>query len=270
MRLDNIERSSNLQDRRGVSKAALGGGGGLLLVGVVVALLGGDPTQFFVEGINRTIAVHTQNSNIPKAEQDKLVDFAGAVLTTTENVWHKRFDNYQEPKLTIFSGAVQSACGNAVAAMGPFYCPPDETIYLDLDFFNDLKTRHNAPGDFAAAYVLAHEVGHHIQNQLGILEQTQRLKRGPQANTVSVNTELMADCLAGIWAHDTQDLLDKGDIEEALQAASAVGDDTLQKRTRGQVVPDSFTHGSAASRMKWFSIGYKQGDINACNTFNKD
>jgi predicted metalloprotease len=276
MRWDHLRRSANLQDRRGVPAGVIGGGGGLIAIGVIVALLGGDPTMFLMEGINRTIQTRTQNSSIPKDEQDKMVQFTAAVLGTTEDAWHARFQQmgsrYTDPQLIVFSGTTQSACGRAAQAMGPFYCPLDQTIYLDLEFFHALRTRHKAPGDFAQAYVIAHEVGHHVQNQLGVLDKVQNARRTlprAKANEVSVKTELMADCLAGLWAHDTQNraLLDDDDIAEALNAASMIGDDVLQKQQQGYVVPDSFTHGSAAQRQQAFKTGFDSGDINKCDTF---
>lgn len=269
-------RSENLVDRRGVPGVAVGGGGGLIVIGIIVALLGGDPTAFLVEGVNRTIQRHTQQSTLPKADQDELVDFMSVVLGGTEDVWHAKFSamggRYAEPTMVVFSGMVDSACGTASAAVGPFYCPLDQTIYLDLEFFHELNTRFGAPGDFAQAYVLAHEVGHHVQNLLGVLKQTTEARRrlsSAEGNRVSVKTELMADCLAGIWAHETQDkgLLESGDVEEALTAASKIGDDAIQKRTQGTVVPDSFTHGSSAQRYEWFKKGFASGDPDACNTF---
>lgn len=269
-------RSENINDRRGVSGSVVGGGGALLVVGIVVALLGGDPTPFLMEGLNRTIQVHTQNSKLPEKEQDDLVDFSSVVLAGTEDVWHKKFNamgmNYSEPKMIIYSGIIDSACGTANAAVGPFYCPNDQTVYLDLEFFHELKTQFSAPGDFAQAYVIAHEVGHHVQNLLGVLGQAQKARARSsekQSNAISVKTELMADCLSGIWAKETQSkgLLETGDIEEALNAASKIGDDAIQKKMRGTVIPDSFTHGSSAQRQQWFETGFTSGDINTCNPF---
>ena len=259
-------RSENVQDRRGVPGGIVGGGGVMLVIGVVVALLGGDPMPFLAEGLQRTIQTHTQSSSVPKAEQDQLVDFVSVVLGGTEDVWAARFKqagaSYVNPPLVIFSGVVNSACGQAARAAGPFYCPNDQTVYLDLEFFHDLKTRFGAPGDFAQAYVIAHEVGHHVQDMMGLLRPT-------RDNAQSVKTELMADCLAGIWAHDTQDkgLLENGDVQEALTAASHIGDDVLQQQSQGVVVPDSFTHGSAKQRYQWFKTGFDSGDVEACNTF---
>lgn len=199
------------------------------------------------------------------------------VLADTEDTWGAIFkqagSRYEEPKLVLFSGQVQSACGYAQAAMGPFYCPGDHKLYLDMSFFNDLASQHNAPGDFAQAYVVAHEVGHHVQNLLGIADQVQAAQqRGgkAQGNQFQVRMELQADCFAGVWANKAnqfRQILEPGDLEEALAAASGVGDDRLQKQSQGYVVPESFTHGSSEQRMRWFSIGAKSGDINQCNTF---
>ncbi|MDB5477931.1 MAG: putative metalloprotease [Alphaproteobacteria bacterium] len=264
-------RSENVSDRRGIPGGVAGGGGLLMLgIGVVVALLGGDPSQFFAEGLSRTLQTRTEASHIPQAQQDEMVDFVKVVLGGTEDVWRAKFQamggQYADPQMVIFSGAVNSACGRATRAVGPFYCPNDQTVYIDLEFFNELKTRFGAPGDFAQAYVIAHEVGHHVQNLTGVFEQTERYGR---SNETSVKTELMADCLAGIWAHETQNkgLLESGDVEEALNAASHIGDDALQKQTQGVVVPDSFTHGSSAQRYQWFRTGYETGDMERCNTF---
>lgn len=279
MRWQMGRRSDNIEDRRGsgMPVGILGGGGGLIAVGVIVALLGGDPTLFLQEGLNRAMQTQTQQSRLPKDEQDKLADFVSVVLAGTEDTWNKQFAamgmRYTEPDLVLFSGRVQSACGSAVSAMGPFYCPFDQKVYLDLDFFHQLDTEFGAPGDFAQAYVVAHEVGHHVQNLLGILDKSmaaQRRASRSEANAISVKTELMADCLAGIWAHETQDagLLESGDVEEALHAASRIGDDNLQKQTQGYVVPDSFTHGTSAQRYSWFKTGFTSGTINDCNPFN--
>jgi predicted metalloprotease len=200
------------------------------------------------------------------------------VLAETEDVWNQVFSQngstYPNPKMVLYSGAVQSACGYAQSAMGPFYCPNDQKLYLDLSFFNDLHTKYGASGDFAQAYVIAHEVGHHVQNLMGILEKAhaaQEQTSKEKGNAIQVRVELQADCLAGVWsnrADQTKHILEAGDIEEALAAASGVGDDRLQEQSRGYVVPESFTHGSSEQRMRWFSIGAKSGDINQCNTFN--
>ncbi|HRY34645.1 MAG TPA: neutral zinc metallopeptidase, partial [Smithellaceae bacterium] len=202
------------------------------------------------------------------------------VLAETEDVWNETFQKagrtYEEPKLVLFSGAVESACGMADAAVGPFYCPADHKVYLDLVFFEDLHSRFGASGDFAQAYVIAHEIGHHVQTQLGIIQKVNAMQARASKtdrNKLNVMLELQADCLAGMWAHQAQkkrNILEAGDIEEGLNAASAVGDDRIQKRTQGYVVPDGFTHGSSAQRVKWFRRGLEQGNISACDTFNAD
>ena len=235
----------------------------ILLIGVVAMFLGYNPLALISGG-------GVQNAQISK-DDDKYAQFIGVVLAQTENVWNKQFQiigkNYKEPKLVLFRGAVQSGCGFANSQVGPFYCPADQKIYIDLSFFDELANRHNAPGDFANAYVLAHEVGHHIQNLLGILSQANREKQGKNKkdqNAIQVKVELGADCLAGVWAHYLEDVLEDGDIDEALNAASMIGDDTLQKKARGYVVPDSFTHGSAKERKNAFYTGYESGNITSC------
>lgn len=286
MQWKNLRRSSNVEDRRNHSGRGRMGGRGVLFivsfllrstfgriilaVGVVAYLLGYNPLTLlnFVPGMSLS-STHT---NTP-AENDT-ADFVSAVLGQTEAVWNARLQStrhpYKEPKLVLFRGAVQSGCGYAKSQVGPFYCPHDQKIYLDLSFFDALERRHNAPGDFARAYVIAHEVGHHVQNLRGTLNKSHRLKQRAmsqsKANAVQVKVELQADCYAGIWAHHSQKLLDAGDIEEALNAASAIGDDTLQKQAQGHVVPDAFTHGSASDRMQWFTRGYKRGTLAACET----
>ena len=212
--------------------------------------------------------------------EDDLKSFVAVVLATTEDTWRQTFAEigarYREPTLVLFEGAVQSACGTGMSAMGPFYCPADEKVYIDLGFYRELRTRFQAPGDFAQAYVIAHEVGHHVQNLLGIAEQVEGAKRrmGRRgANALQVRMELQADCFAGVWAHQMQadkGLIEPGDIDEALRAASAIGDDKIQRQTQGYVVPDSFTHGSSAQRVRWFRRGYEDGRIQACDTFNTD
>jgi predicted metalloprotease len=211
-------------------------------------------------------------------ESDELAEFVSVVLASTEDTWHEVFRNageqYQEPKLVLFTSRVRSACGMASSATGPFYCPGDQKLYIDLSFYDDLKNRFGAPGDFAQAYVIAHEVGHHVQTLLGISAQVQQAKRGAsktQANAIQVRMELQADCLAGLWAHhaDRKDnILDPGDINEALGAAAAIGDDRLQRQAQGYVVPDAFTHGSSEERQRWFRIGFDKGRFDACNTFD--
>lgn len=270
MRWQSSRRSENVENRgRGGGAIALGGGGTLVLA-LVVFLMGGDPTSLL---LNQS-ANYSQLSPQQQAEQE---DFATAVLGNTEDVWKTQFSKinraYQEPKLILFSGSVESACGYAGSAMGPFYCPLDQKLYLDLEFFAELEQNLNAPGDFARAYVIAHEVGHHIQKLLGTEDKVrQRMGRASSAqrNALSVKLELQADCYAGLWGHYAQadyNLLEQGDIEEALNAASRIGDDALQKKSQGYVVPDSFTHGTSAQRYQWFSTGLKSGQLNACDTF---
>jgi predicted metalloprotease len=214
------------------------------------------------------------------AQEKEMVEFVSVVLADTEETWNSLFqaggESYKEPRLVLYRGAVNSACGLGQAAMGPFYCPGDQKVYLDLGFFDDLRQRHGAPGDFAQAYVVAHEVGHHVQTLLGISAEVQKAKRGLgeiEANRLAVKQELQADCLAGIWGHHasrSRQLLEQGDIEEGLNAASAIGDDRLQKQSRGYVTPESFTHGSSAQRVRWFKVGLEQGTLSACNTFAAD
>ncbi|RYF90197.1 MAG: metalloprotease [Chitinophagaceae bacterium] len=271
--------SSNVDDRRGMSGGGLAAGGGIL--GVVVYLIysflsGGeiDPSQ--IPQMSPQVNQRTLSPEEQKADDDR-AQFVKVVLAETEDVWNKVYadagQRYQEPTLVLFRDAVSSACGSASAASGPFYCPGDGKLYIDLSFYQELQTKFNAPGDFAMAYVVAHEVGHHIQNLNGTAAKMQRL-RGQvsevEANKYSVMMELQADFLAGVWAHHTKNknLLDAGDIEEALRAANAIGDDNLQKRSTGEVVPDAFTHGTSAQRMYWFKKGYETGDLSQGNTFN--
>jgi hypothetical protein len=279
MRWQGRSRSSNVQDRRGMGTGGkvAGGGIGFIAIAIVVALLGGDPSALFQEGLNRTIGTQiSPQSRFSETEQQEMVDFVSVVLNETEDTWGRYFaaqnSEYPQPSMIIYSGGVDSGCGFAQSAVGPFYCPVDQNLYIDLDFFYDLKNRHDAPGDFAQAYVIAHEVGHHLQNVLGVLEQGEQMKQGQSgaaANQISVSTELMADCFAGVWAADTNNkgLIEEGDIEEALNAASQIGDDTLQRKAQGRVVPDSFTHGSSAQRYEWFKRGYDNGELESCNTF---
>jgi predicted metalloprotease len=211
---------------------------------------------------------------------DDLKNFVAVVLATTEDSWEHIFkgfgQRYRDPKLVLFTGSVRSACGTGMAAMGPFYCPGDEKVYIDLDFYRELKNKFRAPGDFAQAYVIAHEVGHHVQNQLGIADKVSSARRRmgrAESNALQVRMELQADCFAGIWAHQMQadkGLIERGDIDEAIRAAGAIGDDHIQKRTQGYVVPDSFTHGSSAQRVRWFRRGYENGNLKLCDTFNSD
>jgi predicted metalloprotease len=269
------QQSGNVEDRRGMGgKLAVGGGIG----GIIIALL-----SFFFGGGDLTDITSVQNqpaSQEADAEQDARAQFIGVVLQDTEDIWNKIFaeqlnQDYQEPKLVLFSGTDQSGCGTASAASGPFYCPLDEKVYIDLSFYDELQSKFQAPGDFAMAYVIAHEVGHHIQQQLGIAGKVRQMQQGAsksQANDLSVRLELQADFLAGVWAHHAQQskqILESGDIEEALNAASAVGDDRIQQRSQGYVVPDAFTHGTSQQRMFWFKKGFQTGDIDQGDTFSE-
>jgi uncharacterized protein len=274
-------RSENIEDQRGNRSAApvvVGGGLGTILLAVVVTLLGGDPSAI----LNQAPPSNAPSTNVQPGtkspKQEQTADFVSVVLADTEDTWSTIFRQmgrtYKEPKLVLFSGRVQSACGYAQAASGPFYCPLDEKVYIDLTFFRDLKARHNAPGDFAQAYVIAHEVGHHVQNQLGIARKVSALQQRvgkTQANQLSVMLELQADCFAGIWANQAErsrQILEQGDIEEALNAASQIGDDRLQAQSQGYIVPDAFTHGSSTQRVKWFKRGIQSGNLAQCDTFN--
>ncbi|HOQ42304.1 MAG TPA: neutral zinc metallopeptidase [Smithellaceae bacterium] len=286
MRWRGERQSDNVEDRRGASVsrgAKIGGISGLGLVAVVVIsmFLGVDPTallQVVGQSTQSTTMSTEQTTSAPA--NDDMRNFVAVVLAETEDVWNETFQKagrtYEEPKLVLFSGAVESACGMADAAVGPFYCPADHKVYLDLVFFEDLHSRFGASGDFAQAYVIAHEIGHHVQTQLGIIQKVNAMQARASKtdrNKLNVMLELQADCLAGMWAHQAQkkrNILEAGDIEEGLNAASAVGDDRIQKRTQGYVVPDGFTHGSSAQRVKWFRRGLEQGNISACDTFNAD
>ena len=282
MRWKGGRRSRNVEDRRGTSSGrgvAVGGVGGigLLIIVVLYLFLGGDPSQLVeqlpVDGGPSASA----SAGPPPPGQEELADFVSVVLADTEDTWNPIFASigrqYEEPRLVLFSGQVRSACGMAGAAMGPFYCPADHKLYIDLSFYDELKRRFRAPGDFAQAYVIAHEVGHHVQNLLGINSEVQAMQRRvskTEANELSVRLELQADCLAGVWGFHTQrkrNMLEAGDLEEALNAAAAIGDDRIQRESTGRVVPDSFTHGSSTQRVKWFRIGFEAGDVAACDTF---
>ncbi|MCY7393205.1 MAG: neutral zinc metallopeptidase [Leptolyngbyaceae cyanobacterium CAN_BIN12] len=272
-------QSDNVEDQRGggVGKAVAGGGIGTIILAIVVTLLGGDPSIVLDQAANNPPASNAPQGNKAPAPTQE-TKFVAAVLAQTEDVWNEQFQalgrTYQEPKLVIFSGAVQSACGVAQSSTGPFYCPSDRKVYLDTSFFRDMKTQLQSPGDFAQAYVIAHEVGHHVQNQLGILPKVNQLQRQvskTEANQLSVRVELQADCFAGVWANQanqTKQILEPGDIEEALNAASQIGDDRLQSQARGYVVPDSFTHGSSAQRVRWFKRGVQSGSLKQCDTFS--
>ena len=280
MRWREGRRSDNVEDRRGmtVSRGMMGGGIGTILLVLVALYFGVDPSVILNQMPTTGSPPSVEQSAGKPAVQDEEARFVSVVLADTEDTWREIFrqggQTYREPKLVLFSGAVQSACGFAQAAMGPFYCPLDETVYIDLIFYRDLKERFRAPGDFAQAYVIAHEVGHHVQNQLGIMQKVQEMRSRVdevRSNDLSVRTELQADCFAGLWAYHadkSRHILESGDIDEALNAASSIGDDRIQKQTRGQVVPDSFTHGSSEQRVRWFKRGIETGDFAQCNSFN--
>jgi uncharacterized protein len=294
MRWQGGRRSDNVEDRRGESPAYSAAGaapvalrllpmllrtkvGRIILVTGIVVVIGGRMLGVDVLSLLAGGGVSSGQSSAPLSEADQqMAEFVSVVLGDTEDTWHPIFTqlgrDYREPTLVLFTGSVSSACGYATAAVGPFYCPGDQKLYIDLSFFQDLKNRHGAPGDFAQAYVIAHEVGHHVQTLLGISEKVAAAGKGAneaRVNALSVRQELQADCFAGVWAHHAgnRNLLEAGDVEEAMRAASAIGDDTIQRRTQGRIVPDSFTHGSSEQRMRWFMTGMKSGQISACNTF---
>jgi predicted metalloprotease len=277
MRWREQRESTNVEDRRGLSgrHIAIGGGGlGTLIIIVLALLCGKDPSALFQQIQNDPEVAQTQTQGAPQTDDTE--HFVRAVLGSTEDAWsdilRRSGVQYKKPTLVLFSEAVRSACGVSGSSTGPFYCPGDEKVYLDTNFFRELKTEFKAPGDFAEAYVIAHEVGHHVQNLLGTMRsvnQQQSRVNEAQANRYSVRLELQADCYAGIWAKYAQGrgLVETGDVEEALKAAAAVGDDQIQKRSQGYVVPETFTHGSARERMDWFAQGFKTGDLRQCNTF---
>ncbi|QGM29062.1 metalloprotease [Bacillus sp. N3536] len=272
-------RSSNVEDRRGMSGgkaiAGIGGGFGLIIV-LLVTLLGGNPDEL----LGNLGGNETTTSSVPyeeTEEEKELVEFVSVVLADTEKVWSKIFQEnglkYEEPTLVLYTNSVNSACGTAGASVGPFYCPGDQKLYIDLSFYKELQTQFNAPGDFAMAYVIAHEVGHHVQTLLGKSNELYSLRQElseEEYNQYSVRFELQADYYSGVWAKHAQgmELLEEGDLEEALTAASAVGDDTIQKRARGYVVPESFTHGTSEQRKKWFYKGFENGTIKGGDTFS--
>jgi uncharacterized protein len=272
-------QSENVEDRRGMSGGGLAIGGGLggIVVLVIALLLGADPRQLLEQSPAEGPAPGTQSSRSLNPEEEELKQFSATVLASTEDVWtdllRQHGERYVKPTLVLFTDQVRSACGVAGAAVGPFYCPNDEKLYLDLAFFRELQTRFRAPGDFAQAYVIAHEVGHHLQKLLGTMDRVDAARgrmSEEQANQLSVRLELQADFLAGVWAHYAQKkgILEPGDIEEALGAASAVGDDQLQRENQGYVVPDSFTHGTSEQRARWFRRGLETGDLRQGDTFN--
>ena len=284
MRWQEGRRSTNVEDQRGTGgrKIAIGGGIGLLIMLGIALLSGADPAtligmiagggdgSFSMDGV-------TQTGTISAAEA-QLADFVSVVLADTEDTWQGIFQEsgmtYLQPKLVLFSGGVDSACGYAESATGPFYCPEDQKVYIDLSFYQDLKDQYGAPGDFAQAYVISHEVGHHVQNLIGTLAEVHQLQARSDevtGNRYSVMLELQADCYAGVWANHAdkaRQIIETGDVEEALNAASKIGDDTLQKQSRGYVVPDSFTHGTSTQRMRWFQAGLTSGTIGSCDTFH--
>jgi predicted metalloprotease len=269
MRWREGRRSSNVEDRRGRRLPMIGGGIGGIIVLVIALALGMDP--------GAVSNVGTTDTSSLSGEDRELADFVSVVLADTEDTWNGIFASegfdYREPTLVLFTDAVDSGCGFAQSAMGPFYCPLDEKVYIDLGFYRDLRDRYGAPGDFAQAYVIAHEVGHHVQNIQGISDQVRDAQQGvsqTEANRLSVMQELQADCLAGVWAHNAdraRNILEQGDVEEALNAASSIGDDRLQMQSQGRVTPDSFTHGTSEQRSSWFRAGLESGDTDSCNTF---
>jgi len=289
MRMDNERESSNVDDRRSSSK---GGGGGLSMktmmmlwpllkpllrtkFGWAIIALGG---LAYFSGYNplALVGMGTQvAAPVDKVKDEKQAVFIKKVLASTENIWKKELRGYTEPTMVLYRGSTRSGCGHASSQMGPFYCPTDQKVYLDLGFFDELASRHNAPGDFAQAYVLAHEIGHHIQNLQGTLDKVQKAKQSwggnsKKSNALQVKVELQADCYAGVWgnhAHKDFNILDPNDVQEALKAASSIGDDTLQREATGHVRPDGFTHGTSAQRVSWFQRGFSTGDIRQCNTF---
>lgn len=279
MRWRDRRESTNIEDRRGMTggRIAVGGGLGGIVLLIIAFLLGADPRQL-LEQLPQTVPEPgTATSRQINPEEEELRKFSSVVLAETEDVWTEIFRNqgatYRKPTLVLFTDQVDSACGNASAAVGPFYCPGDEKLYLDLAFFRELQTRFRAPGDFAQAYVIAHEVGHHVQQLLGTSQRVSSLQQRSsreQGNELSVRLELQADFLAGVWAHYAakRGILETGDIEEALSAASAVGDDRLQRESQGYVVPDSFTHGTSEQRIRWFRLGFETGDVRQGDTFS--
>ena len=292
MRLDDQEESSNIEDRRGPRQSGFGLGGGrgrsgIGTIGLALAasyFFGIDPMAVIDVASNfqgePSVQTQEQTSAHNSPANDSEARFVSKILASTETTWEQIFrehgQNYAEPRLVLFSGATQSACGLGQAAMGPFYCPSDQRVYIDLSFFRDLQQRFRAPGEFAQAYVIAHEIGHHVQNLLGISDQVHRAQQSAsraKANALSVRLELQADCFAGVWgyrADAAKNIIEPGEIEQALNAAAQIGDDRLQQQSQGRVVPESFTHGSSAQRVRWFKRGMESGDIRQCDTFRTD
>lgn len=281
MRFGNGRQSSNVEDRRGsgggmhVGKGKIGIG--TIVLALVAMYFGVDPSVVLNSGVGGGGMVSTEPAREIPAN-DEQAKFISMVLADTEETWHAIFQQgggrYREPTLVLFTGATRTACGVGQAAMGPFYCPADQKVYIDLSFYDELRSRFRAPGDFAQAYVIAHEVGHHVQNLLGISEKVQSARQRlseAEGNQLSVRLELQADCFSGVWAHHAdraRQVLESGDIEEALTAAAAIGDDRLQKQSQGYAVPDSFTHGSSAQRVRWFKTGLQSGSLKSCDTFS--
>lgn len=275
-------QSSNVDDRRGSGGGGgfgglpIKGGLGLVVLIIVISLITGRNPLSLLQQIplNNGPSVSQSAPYQPTPEEEELSQFVKVVLADTEDVWHQLLSDYREPTLVLFTGSVQSGCGSADASTGPFYCGEDEKVYIDLSFYEELKSRFDAPGDFAQAYVIAHEVGHHVQHLMGITDKVHSMRSQlseEEYNKLSVKLELQADFLAGVWAHhanNRNNMIEEGDYEEAMNAASAIGDDRLQKQARGYVVPDSFTHGTSAQRQRWFNKGFKTGDLDQGDTFN--
>jgi hypothetical protein len=280
MRWRDGRKSENVEDRRGVrvSRGLVGGGIGTIILVIVSLYFGVDPSIFLNQQTTQEVSVPPGSvAGERTAEENQMAEFVSVVLADTEDTWHEMFrrggKTYHEPKLVLFTEAVDSACGFAQSAVGPFYCARDNKVYIDLQFYKDLQDRFHAPGEFAQAYVIAHEIGHHVQNLLGISDKVRSMQQGADkvtANNLSVRLELQADCLAGIWAYHadrSRNVVEAGDIEAALRAASSIGDDRIQKQTQGYVVPESFTHGSSDQRVRWFTRGTETGDFAQCDTF---
>ncbi|MEM9326063.1 MAG: neutral zinc metallopeptidase [Bacteroidota bacterium] len=296
MRYKGRRRSTNVRDVRGSgSRSSSGGGGGLATIATILLSRGSWKQKLLIVAVIAGIAIFTGNNPLnllaggstttqsnyqPTAQEQELMEFVEVVMADTEDVWNKIYrengSTYKEPQLVVFSNTVQSGCGRASKATGPFYCPADQSAYIDLSFYEELSRRFGAPGDFAMAYVIAHEVGHHIQNLTGTLDKVNRARgqvSQTQYNKMSVMLELQADFYAGVWAHHAQrmhNILEQGDIQEAIQAAEAIGDDRIQRESQGYVVPDSFTHGTSAQRVRWFKKGFETGDIRQGDTFNAE
>ncbi len=279
MRLDDEQESANVEDRRGQGRSPIGGrsiGVGTIALALLAMYFGVDPSVVLKVGQELQQIPSVESQSAPINDQQSI--FVKKVLNNTERTWSKIFaasgGAYVPPKLVLFSGQTQTDCGGGHAAMGPFYCPADQTVYIDLSFYDEMQHKFKSPGDFAQAYVVAHEVGHHVQNVLGMSDKIQRARQQAnseaQANQLSVRLELQADCYAGVWASyaDVENRIEAGDVEEAMNAASAIGDDALQRKSQGYVVPDSFTHGTSEQRMRWFHQGLKTGDIEKCDTFS--